>query len=502
VLPPSTPLAAKDLVRFLWSPKLLPDLRLFARLILVVGLLLTHLHQAPVALHRALRRGATRFFNNKRISAKLLRVSALRTLLAPLSTLDELVLAHDSSEIDEHGRGCPDDAGPLRSRHARGYMTHWAVAGAMDGTLYGIVDAWAWKRSDQPKADHHERDMRDKESKKWDQGIRKADRVLRASGFAGTLHHAGDREEDIYEHLVHQHQDDRSLVVRADISRQTNLLVGKRKVELKAFLPTLPVAATMTRTIDSRTRHATRGVQHRPREVKLEIRFANVVRCAPKDYKKKAFAAGLPLGLVEIREVDAPADVEPLHWVLWSVQPVSTLEQALRAQRIYECRWGAEEFFFVAKTGCGLESEHVTNLASFERLMAVVMAVATHLVRWVSAAQQTPTQPVSVHVEPETVAAVKQACAFHRIDWPRGQVRVGAFVQVLARLGGHEPSGRKAYGWRVVWRGWARVEEHRAIVEHERERARREEPAGRRPKRAKKGREGVILPTEPACGPT
>lgn len=473
MLPPEAPLEPRDLARWLWSPEDLPDLRLFERLAHVLVWLVTRLRELPQALQRNALRGARRWVNNKRIRAKVLLVKAQHRLLTPLCSLPELVVAHDSSEIDEHGRDCPSDAGPLRSSQARGYMTHWSVACSFDGSQHGAVDAWAWTRSWKLReGDHCDREMKAKESSKWDRGIQRAEKLLVAAGFSGHCAHAEDKEADIFEHLVHQKQRDREVVVRCDLSRQTKVLVRGKRVALEDHLAQLPVAAVLEQQVDSRVRDKALGLTHQMRTAKLEVRFGNVIRGAPSKYKKEPFAEGLPLGLVELREVDAAAGVEPLHWILWSTQPVRTLTEALRVRRIYELRWGGETFFFVCKTGCRLEAEHVNGLASFQRLMVVVMVMATQMVRWVSSARTTPDEPAASHVEPETIQAIREACDFHRLPYPRKKWTLGQLVLLLAQLGGYELRKDKAFGWQVVWRGWSRVEQHRAIVEHERGRRR------------------------------
>lgn len=191
-----------------------------------------------------------------------------------------------------------------------------------------------------------------------------------------------------------------------------------------------------------------------------------------------------------------------MPWILWSISPVDTLEQAKKVQAKYESRWRVEDYFFVCKTGCGLESKHVDGLESFQRLMVVVMVAATHVVRWVSAARTTPTDAAQAHVEPETARAIREACDFHRIPCARGRWTIGAMVLLLAQLGGYEPRKDRRYGWQVVWRGWARVAEHQAIVEHERSRREagqaRASPSHRRPPPPNP----AISPVKTTCGPT
>lgn len=499
------PLDPKQLVKSLWSEEHLPDLRLFTRLVLVVQTMVTKLQDVAVGLRRALRRGSTRFFNNPRISAKILWVQARSHLLAPLLPLNQILVAHDSSEIDQHGRDCPDDAGPLRSPNARGYMTHWSVACSPDGLIHGALQAWAWKRSwELRNQDHGKRSMNDKESSKWDKGIGRSERVLRELGFQGSCRHVEDREADIFEHLVHQKEKRRSLVVRCDLSRNPTVWVKGKKVPLQEHLAEQPVVWQETISVDSRTRNRAKGLQHKERQATLAFRYCTVQRCAPKNYKNAKYTKqGLELGVVEVREIDAPADVEPLHWILWSVEAVKTLEQALQVRQDYRGRWGVEEYFFVCKTGCGLETEHVDSLASFERLMVVVMVVASHLLTWVNASALTPTQKANELVEPQTIDAIKQACSYHRIDWPRGRLSIQSLVLVLAKLGGYEPRPDRTFGWRVVWTGWQRVQQYRDIVDFDR--AARGNQIRRKNNKDSVPPEGPVpafLPPKLICGPT
>lgn len=455
------------LVREIWSAEDVPDLRLFQRLMAVVALLVTRLQVLPVVLRRAMRRGATRFFNNHRISAKRLAMTAHKKLLAPLAQQSELIVAHDSSEIDEHGRGVPSDAGPLRSSNSRGYMIHMSVGMSPDGLMHGLIDAWAWTRSwELRNGDHDRRSMKDKESSKWDKGIDQAEKLLKENGFKGKAWHVEDREADIFEHLGNQKAKKRLLVVRCDLSKERNVLVNGEKIALTQMLDSLPVQSTVKIEVDSRVRDKARGQTHCKRTATLAIKYSAVTLCAPKRYNEKQYKQGLLLWVVQAQEVDAPQDTEPLHWVLWSLAPVNTLEDALKVKDTYQSRWGVEEFFFVCKTGCRLEAEHIDSLASFQRLLIVVAVTATHLVRWTSAARTTPEQPAIDLVESETLQALADACKFHGVKLPSALQTIGQVMLTLAKLGGYEPRPDKPYGWRIVWRGWTTLQQHRAIIAH------------------------------------
>ena len=71
--------------------------------------------------------------------------------------------------------------------------------------------------------------------------------------------------------------------------------------------------------------------------------------------------APLPVWVVCVREVDQPAGVEPLEWILLTNCKVATLEDAWERTSWYECRWIIEEYHKAQKTGCSIEDLQFTS---------------------------------------------------------------------------------------------------------------------------------------------
>ena len=105
----------------------LPDLRLEARLRTTARMLVERLEAPTTSAPRAERVGAQRFWKNDRIDPDALTAAMLDSQASLLAGHSRLILVHDTCEIDRTGRGEPDDAGPLRSNHARGYLARWAL---------------------------------------------------------------------------------------------------------------------------------------------------------------------------------------------------------------------------------------------------------------------------------------------------------------------------------------------------------------------------------------
>ena len=218
----STPLLAPQLVATLWPSLSLPDVRLAARLEQSVEHLLTRWDGPSGLRGRTAQRGWTRFCNNPRVDTTTLFRAATDQTIRAIANVKVLVLAHDTSEIDKHGRAEPDDAGPLRSAHSRGYLLHGCTAiDLATGARLGVLDAMAWTRSWKlRKKDHGTRAPHKKESIKWRRGLRRADAILRAVPSLQVVFHAMDREGDVHENFAYALRHKVTVVARAEHDRR------------------------------------------------------------------------------------------------------------------------------------------------------------------------------------------------------------------------------------------------------------------------------------------
>jgi len=475
-----------------------PDLRLFKRVPKIIDSFVIKLRMPPMKLARKVRRGATRWVSNCRLSGRKMLDSLFDTTGRQVVALDEdIVVAIDTSEIDLHGRGVPDDAGPLRSSFARGYLLQLAVAVTLSGQCLGVLDAFAWTRSwNLRKSDHRSRKKADKESSKWDRCIKHVMLRLKVLGFRGMTWFLEDREADDFEHYATQKRQGRRLIVRHDFRGRPRKILStivsndapkpgrgrprkrERWIPLLQKLGALRFLGSYQIPVDSRMTDKARGTTHQVRIATVSYRFCNIVMKPALLYKKSDYRDGLPLGVVEVVERNPPKGVEPLHWILISLQEIADEQQALSTISKYKLRWKVEDYIKVGKSGCRLEAQQVDSLASFKRLMAVALATANQIVQIVGAARETPGRSAKELVDDRTLQALKETAHYHEVVWPRGRVTIGQVVKVVAQIGGYEKRKDRQPGWQVIYRGWARFEEHRAIVEHaQRRRAQRRKSA-------------------------
>ncbi len=135
------PFHPAELATVIWSPDDVPDRRLYGRIQTTAQMLARRLEAPTTQEPRSVRRGAQRFSRNHRIAADLLANRGFAYVASLLFGLSLVLVAHDTMELDLHGRYEPPDAGPLRYPQARGYMLHnsFAIAPVGSGNSGGSV---------------------------------------------------------------------------------------------------------------------------------------------------------------------------------------------------------------------------------------------------------------------------------------------------------------------------------------------------------------------------
>ncbi|MBV8094046.1 MAG: transposase [Acetobacteraceae bacterium] len=102
--------------------------------------------------------------------------------------------------------------------------------------------------------------------------------------------------------------------------------------------------------------------------------FGEVELCRPGHEQDRSLPAAVRLRLVEVREVAAPRDVEPLHWRLLTTHEIADSAKAWQIVEWYQARWVIEQLFRLMKSQ-GLQLKDC-QLASADRLVKLT-ALAT-----------------------------------------------------------------------------------------------------------------------------
>ena len=116
------------------------------------------------------------------------------------------------------------------------------------------------------------------------------------------------------------------------------------------------------------------------------------------------------LRLVEVREVDPPAGVEPLHWRLLTTHDVADAAAAWQIVGWYQLRWVIEQMHRVLKSqGLQLEDSQLATAERLEKLAAVAVKAACidiQLTQERDGKHQLPGSTVFTEPEMDTVEAL------------------------------------------------------------------------------------------------
>jgi hypothetical protein len=159
----------------------------------------------------------------------------------------------------------------------------------------------------------------------------------------------------------------------------------------------------------------------------------------------------LSVNVVEAREVDAPAGVEPLHWLLLTSLPCTKWMQVRRIVARYGARWWVEEYHKALKSGAGVEDSQLERAYRLESLIAV-LAVRLLNAKWLAR-----TRPDEL-VDPQIFGPQALAILAVMFGEPKGGWTHQSALRCVARIGGFlARKGDGMPGWQTIWRGWQRL---------------------------------------------
>jgi hypothetical protein len=338
--------------------------------------------------------------------------------------------------------------GMMNDEHHPGFLLHSSLAVQADsGEVLGLAGQAIRHRQQCQEQHSRERLKRaDRESRIWGDVI-----DLVGPPAEGTLFtHVCDRGADNFEVYCHLVQQRSAWVIRAAQQDRLILTPQAEKQRLDDYLDTLPLAGTYDLKLRATAKRS-------PRTARLEVRFGPLTMPRPHDTSRWVKESGIrqiPMHVVEVREVEVPADVEPLHWVLCTAHVVTCFAEARRVIEYYEQRPIIEDYHKALKTGCRVESRLYETAARLEAVTGVLSVVAVRLLQLKTVAHVEPERPAAQVVPANWLAMMNHL--------PRQRRRpintVSEFYRALAMLGGF--LGRKSDGspgWLTLWRGFEKL---------------------------------------------
>ena len=428
--------------------------------------------------------GAYRLLNNPRVEASDIQRVHWQWTYQRCADHPVVLCVQDTSDIDFTGYAAKKGLGPIGRHKGQGFLQHSALAVLPDGRLLGVLHQRWQVRVPAPAGEtRKQKRLRWRESLFWAEGVEAVGRPPEGTRFITVTDRTGDdfATFDACDRMGH------GFVIRAQHERSVENHSGylwdlmQRKAvlcQIKVQVPAKPAGKGKD------------GKKHKAqpaREALVEVRAATVLLDAP--YRDPQFTAPRQVNLVYAREVDAPADAEPLDWMLLTTEPVGDAQQALQVIEYYRCRWVIEEYHKVQKTGCRLEDSQLQGVDALRRLAAAIGVISVRMLWLRDLAAESAPQPIppeGADEQPEQTEDPALLQALMPKQWIRVVAKLAGvtdamlltprqFWRCIAQRGGwlaRKHDGPP--GWQTVWRGWQKVA---ALVEGS---MLLEEPAGER----------------------
>jgi hypothetical protein len=273
-----------------------------------------------------------------------------------------------------------------------------------DGSVLGLARATIWRRFKVKAENYQTQPIEEKESYRW---IDTPDKAMPVLSSARMVTVVADREADIYQALCRipdltpsPGKPEVHVLIRCDDDRA---LAPKAEGRLRAKIATWPEAGRLAF-------HLTERPGRSARPVALAVRFGAVTLRQPSKGRDKSDPSTLTLNIVEVKEVDPPADVkEPVLWRLYTTHPVASLQDAAAIVELYRRRWTIEQLFRATKSACvDVESSLIAEGEALENVAALSLIAAVRVMQCVHGRGQASDQvPASRIFTPADIKALE-----------------------------------------------------------------------------------------------
>jgi hypothetical protein len=363
---------------------------------------------------------------------------------------ERFLIIADTTEIDYGPTRQIADLASVGSGVGRGFHLHSGLmVSCDDDQVYGLAGQLIYHRQPIPKGETRtERLQRDdRESQIWAQLTTQ----IGSPPPGRTWIQVVDRGADDFEFFYNCQQVGHQWVARVKNLHRIILNPDGAEQTLHSYLRSLPEVGGYTLKLRARPNQPARTA-------KLVIAFGAMTMPTPKlksPLLKRVKPNPIPMHVVWVREVDAPAGVEPIEWVLYTSLLVADLEDAMTVVGYYEKRWLIEEWHKALKTGLQVENRQLKTSHRLEAMMGVMSVAAVRLFQLKAEARTSPERPAADVLPPRYVTMLQAARKLSSAV----VLTVGRFFRELAMMGGF--LGRRhdgEPGWITIWRGWDKLQ--------------------------------------------
>lgn len=341
---------------------------------------------------RALEVRFNRFLGNTKVTAEGIIEGWSESTVAAVAGRHVLAI-QDTSEI--HFNTVPQrrrGLGEIGKGNNHGVLLHPMLAvDADNGNCLGLLSGKIWTRKGRRTVSHDLRDLSDKESQRWIETALAAKPLLSDAAMVTFI---GDRENDIF-------------AFYASVTDKRCHALVRNMHDRKLANGTGLYAAIECMSVQDRRpiRLPARG-QRPERSALLELRFGTVALARPQTKFLRHLPKSLSLTVIDVREINPPAGVEPLHWRLLTTHRIANAQDAWQIVEWYKQRWIIEQFFRVLKTqGFRLEDSQIGTAERLLKLVAIAAKAAIITIQLLQA-RDGGQQPVHVAFNASEVAAL------------------------------------------------------------------------------------------------
>jgi hypothetical protein len=449
----------------------LPDARLQARQV-AIGARLAAQPAAPlpaIMVTDAELEACYRFAANPRVTpAAILAPHRAATFARARAVGGPVVAIHDGTEFDLTAHPACAGLGRLRQGQ-RGFVGHVTLL-VTEGDAWeplGVPAVSTWvrprrRRSRDPRTGAKRSGpayarLRATESAYWRTHI--AD-VATGLGPDASVVHVFDAGGEHYDVLAACVAGDHAFVTRLARDRRARAADDDADDDgtwshLGTVLAAAPVRAVRAVTVAARgAATAPRAARARPararRTARVGLAAARVTLRRPRSARTAA-PPTLDVHAVAVTELDPPAGVAPVCWVLLTCEPIATVADLARVVGLYVHRFAIEVYFDALKNGCLAEQRRLQTVGAQTNLLALAVPVAWQLLRLRALARAPTPRPAAAVLSPTQLAVLRACTVLPLGDAPDA----AAVLQAVAKLGGNIK--KREPGWRVLMRGLERL---------------------------------------------
>jgi len=292
--------------------------------------------------------------------------------------------------------------------------------------------------------------IEEKESYKWITACNQSKETL---AKAAHITYVMDREADIIELLDRIPDQRTTLVVRVSHNRYVIDEQGKR-ILLNDLLARSTNIGEAKLKINSKKR--------KQGEVEFELRHERITipwRQTSR-IKEKKNPDGVPMTVVEIKEVSSQNNEEPIVWRLYTSSEISSHSQVLELVDIYKKRWLIEEFFKLLKTdGYDIEGTEFSSGKVIRKLILLVMKASIKVLQIKAARDGSTNEKIDLLFSEKEIRCLKAlnkklegGTVKQQNPHDAGSLAYASWI--IARLGGWKefyqpsrPPGTKTFVW-------------------------------------------------------